>query len=95
VTGWLDSWSGVGQVRGAVNELGYHVRVNQSPFGWWAEFRRAEVSPAPRWIGCGHDAAPWRAVQRAALETLKLEAVEQLASSARPTGLIARLGGPV
>jgi hypothetical protein len=70
---WLDTWSGVGQVLGAMTELEYHVRMNQSPFGWWAEFCRAEVNPAPRWIGRAHDAAPWRAVQRAALETLRRE----------------------
>lgn len=70
---WLDTWAGAGHVVDAMNELGYHARLTQSPFGWWAEFCRAQVDPLPRWIGRGFDAAPWRAVQQASLATLRRE----------------------
>jgi hypothetical protein len=73
VRSWLDSWSGVGHVLDAMHDAGYNVRLFQSPFVWWAEFCRDEINPLPRWIGRAHDAAPWRAVQRAALETLRQE----------------------
>ncbi len=36
--GWLDSWSGVGHVVEGMHDLGYDVRLTQSPFVWWAEF---------------------------------------------------------
>jgi hypothetical protein len=28
------------------------------------------VNPLPQWLGQGHDATPWRAVQYAAIDTL-------------------------
>ena len=70
VRAWLDSWAGVGQVVDTMHASGYNVRLFQSPFYWWAEFCRDEVNPVSRWTGRNHDAAPWRAGQRAALETL-------------------------
>jgi hypothetical protein len=54
--GWLDSWSGVGHVVEGMHDLGYDVRLTQSPFVWWAEFCREAVTPLPRWLGQGHDA---------------------------------------
>jgi hypothetical protein len=68
VRAWLDSWAGLGHVVDAMHASGYNVRLMQSPFTWWAEFCRDEVNPVARWMGRNHDAAPWRAVQRAALE---------------------------
>jgi hypothetical protein len=68
---WLDSWDGVGQLVGFMNQLGYHPRFTQTVFGWWAEFCRVQVNALPSWLGRGFDGAPWRAAQRAALETLK------------------------
>ena len=71
VRSWLDSWAGVGHVVDAMHAIGYNVHLFQSPFCWWAEFCRDEVTPVARWTGQAHDAAPWRALQRAALETLR------------------------
>jgi hypothetical protein len=68
---WLDSWAGAGHVVDAMHDLGYDARLCQSPFGWRAEFCRTQVNPLPRWIGTASDAALWRAVQRAALNTLR------------------------
>jgi hypothetical protein len=69
----LDSWAGVGHVVESMRAIGYNVRLTQSPCVWWAEFCRDEVNPVPRWIGRAHRAEPWRAVQWAALETLRQE----------------------
>ena len=71
VRAWLDSWSGVGHVVDAMHAVGYNGSLFQSPFAWWAEFIRDEVTPIAQRTGRNHDAAPWRAVQRAALETLR------------------------
>jgi hypothetical protein len=66
LTAWLDSWSGAREVIDAMNGHGYNVRLSQSPFGWWAEFCRSQVSPLPKWIGQGHDTTtPGRAVRYA------------------------------
>ena len=73
IRSWLDSWAGVGHVVEAMRAEGYNARLTQSPFVWWAEFCRDEVNPVPRWFGRASDATPWRAVQRAALETLRRE----------------------
>jgi hypothetical protein len=67
---WLDSWSGAGHIAEAMHDLGYNARLTQSPFVWWAEFCRDEVNPVTPWIGRAGDAAPWRAVQQAARDTL-------------------------
>jgi hypothetical protein len=75
---WLDSWSGAREVIGAMSGHGYDVRLSQSSFGWWAEFCRSQVSPLPKWIGQGHDAAePGRAVRFAALDTLRRDRTEE------------------
>jgi hypothetical protein len=73
IRAWLDSWSGVGHVVESMRAIGYNARLTESPFVWWAEFCRDEVNPVPRWIGRAHHATPWRAVQWAALETLRQE----------------------
>jgi len=66
--GWLDSWSGVGHVVEPTHDLGFDVRLRGSPFVWWAN--SAETTSTRRRGGW---AGPWRAVQRAALETLRQE----------------------
>ena len=71
VRSWLDSWAGVGQVVNAMRALDYDLRLEHTPFCWWAEFCRSQIAPLPRWYGRNHDATPWRAVRRAALETLR------------------------
>jgi hypothetical protein len=73
VRAWLDSWADVGHVVDAMHAEGYNVRLMRSPFVWRAEFCRDEVTPLPRWLGMAANAAPWRAVQCAALETLRQE----------------------
>jgi hypothetical protein len=73
---WLESWSGA-WVIDSMNDLGYDVRLTQSPFGWWVEFGRSRVKPLPKWLGQGHDAAePGRAVRFAALDTLRRDRAE-------------------
>jgi hypothetical protein len=67
---WLDSWSGVGHVVESMHDLGFDVRLTRSPLVWWAEFCRDDVNPVPHWLGQGHDATPWRAVQYAAVDAL-------------------------
>jgi hypothetical protein len=73
VRAWLDSWSGIGHVAETMHEVGYDVRLSRSVFCWTADFCRSEVSQLPMRYGWNHDATPWRAVQRAALETLRRE----------------------
>ena len=51
VRAWLDSWSGVGHVVDAMHEAGYNVSLFQSPFTWWAEFIRDEVTPVAKRTG--------------------------------------------
>ena len=70
---WLDFWAGVGHVVEAMHGAGYNVRLTQSPFVCWAEFCRDEAHPVPHWLGRASDSTPWRAVQRASLETLGRE----------------------
>ena len=71
VRAWLDSWSGIGHVVEEMHEVGYNVRLDRSPFQWWAEFRRDQIGPLPRRFAFEGDFKPWKAVQRSALETLR------------------------
>ena len=68
---WLDRWAGVGLVAAGMARQGFDLElVRFGEEGW-----RATFSPA----GCAHsvaagtawEATPWRAVQRAAWETLR------------------------
>ena len=70
VRAWLDSWSGIGHVVEEMHEIGYNVRLDRSPFVWWAEFRRDQIGPLPQWFAKAGAFKPSKAVQRAALETL-------------------------
>ena len=74
VRAWLDSWSGVGHVAEEMHEVGYNVRLMRTVFGWRADFCRNEHTQLIRWLPAADDRTePWRAVQRAALETLRRE----------------------
>jgi len=74
VRAWLDSWAGVGHVAEEMHEVGYNVRLMRTVFGWRADFCRNEHTQLIRWLPAADDrTAPWRAVQRAALETLRRE----------------------
>jgi hypothetical protein len=55
---WLDSWSGVGHVVGAIREQGCNARLMRSPFAWWAELCRDQVTTLIWWIGSAHDFVP-------------------------------------
>ena len=70
VRGWLDSWSGVGTSSRSCDDVGYDVRLSRSVFEWSADFCRCDLSQLPPRIGWNQDAKPWKALQRAALETL-------------------------
>jgi hypothetical protein len=59
---WLDSWTGAREVIDAMTDRGYNVRLSQSPFGWWAEFCRPQVSPSRS--GSGGATTPPRPVGR-------------------------------
>jgi hypothetical protein len=50
---------------------GFAVRLSESVFGWRAEFRRSQVNPTPKWIGQAAAREPWRAVQYAAIDTVR------------------------
>jgi hypothetical protein len=73
VRGWLDSWTGVWHVVDAMHKEGYNLRLMRSSFTRSADFARDGVDALPQWIGRAHDAAPWRAVQHAALDRLRWE----------------------
>jgi hypothetical protein len=65
VRAWQDSWAG-GHVVDAMHAAGYNMRLMRSAFTWWAG-----VDSVPQWSGRSHDAAPWRVVQRTALDALR------------------------
>ncbi len=73
VRAWLDSWSGLGHVAEEMHEVGYDVRLFRSVFEWTAEFCRSDLSQLAYRFRSSRDAKPWKAVQRAALETLRQE----------------------
>ena len=74
VRAWLDSWAGLGHVADEMHEIGYDVQLSRSGFDWSADFRRSNLSQLPRRFRLSRDAKPWKAVQRAALDTLRTEA---------------------
>jgi hypothetical protein len=73
VRAWLDSWAGLGHVAETMHDIGYDVRLSRSVFEWSADFCRSDLSPLAYRFKTSRDAKLWRAVQRAALETLRKE----------------------
>jgi hypothetical protein len=69
---WLDRWSGVGLVAAGMARQGFDLELTRFGDEGW----RATFSPAGRAhsvvSGSAWEATPWRAVQRAAWETLHL-----------------------
>ena len=67
---WLDRWTGVGLVAAGMARQGFDLELTRFGDEGW----RATFSPAGRAhsvvSGSGWEANPWRAVQRAAWETL-------------------------
>jgi hypothetical protein len=74
VRAWLDSWAGLGHVADEMHGIGYDVRLNRSVFQWSADFCRSDLSQLAYRFRTSRDAKPWKAVQRAALDTLGHEA---------------------
>src|SRR5215471_16131395 len=68
---WLDRWSGVGLVATGMARQGFDLELTRFGDEGW----RATFSPAGRAhsviSGSAWEATPWRAVQRAAWETLQ------------------------
>jgi len=68
---WLDRWSGVGLVGAGMARQGFDLELTRFGDEGW----RATFSPAGRAhsvvSGSAWEATPWRAVQRAAWETLQ------------------------
>lgn len=69
--GWLDRWSGVGLIAAGMARQGFDLELTRFGDEGW----RATFSPAGRAhsvvSGSAWEATPWRAVQRAAWETLQ------------------------
>lgn len=67
---WLDRWAGVGLVTDGMARQGFDLELTRFGDEGW----RATFSPAGRAhsvaAGSAWEATPWRAVQRAAWETL-------------------------
>ncbi len=68
---WLDRWAGLGDIVTGMNRQGFDARRSRFPFGRRAEFSCSQVNPMPKWVGQAAAREPWRAVQWAALDTLK------------------------
>jgi hypothetical protein len=70
---WLDCWRGVGDVVTGMNRQGFWLHLSNVDAGTWrATFLRDAVIAAD---GFGAGATPWRAVQRAAWEAVRHDAV--------------------
>jgi hypothetical protein len=65
----LNSWDGVGHIVVGMTAQGYDLELRQFPHGWSAAFYPGGIAHSIV-HGSGWDAAPWAAVQKAALETL-------------------------
>jgi hypothetical protein len=69
LTGWLDSWFGVGAVLGGMTAQGYNVELKEFPEGWRASFYPVGVAHSIV-AGSAYEPTAWAAVQRAACEAL-------------------------
>jgi hypothetical protein len=69
VKDWLDSWDGVGHIIVGMTAQSFDVELRQLPHGWSAAFYPDGVAHSIL-TGSSWDATPWRAVQKAAWETL-------------------------
>jgi hypothetical protein len=69
---WLDSWSGIGLVVVGMTHQGYQVSLGEHGASRWiAVFYRGGGGHEPiAAAGTAQESTPWRAVQRAAWETL-------------------------
>jgi hypothetical protein len=69
---WLDSWSGIGLVVVGLAHQGFQVSLGEHGAGRWiAVFFRGSGGQEPLAAeGTAQEPTPWRAVQRAAWETL-------------------------
>ena len=69
---WLDSWSGIGHIVVGMERQGYRVSLRKYGNGtgaWVASFNRDVMTSSD---GFGSGPTPWRAVQQAAWEVLRL-----------------------
>ena len=69
---WLDSWSGIGLVVVGMSHPGFTVSLGKHAVGRWiAVFYHGRGGHEPvAAAGTAQETTPWRAVQRAASETL-------------------------
>jgi hypothetical protein len=72
VHAWLDSWSGIGLIVVGMAHQGFTVSLGEHGSGRWiAVFFHGRGGHEPvAAAGTAQEPTPWRAVQRAALETL-------------------------
>jgi hypothetical protein len=67
---WLDSWSGIGLIIAGMTHQGWDVQLTAyAARDWRAKFFPVGIAHAVVG-GSGWEPTPWRAVQRAAWETL-------------------------
>jgi hypothetical protein len=69
---WLDTWSGIGLIVAGMSHQGFTVSLGEHGVGRWITVffhgRGGHEPIAP--AGTAQEPTPWRAVQRAAWETL-------------------------
>lgn len=72
VHAWLDTWSGIGLIAAGMARQGYDVSLTRyDEQGCRATFYVAGMEHSPTGaVGTAWESTPWRAVQRAAWETL-------------------------
>jgi hypothetical protein len=72
LTGWMDSWRGLGAVVTGMTAQSFNVELRQFPTGWRANFYPAGIAHsivnATAW-----KPTPWLAVQRAAWRRLPVQ----------------------
>src|SRR5438094_7787909 len=73
---WLDSWSGIGHVTVGMARQGYDLQLTRyDEKGWRATFYTTGMEHSPTSAtGSAWEPTPWRAVQRAARDALRLAA---------------------
>jgi hypothetical protein len=71
---WLDSWSGIGLVALGMHRQGFDLQLTQyDDRGWRATFYTTGMEHSPTSAtGTGWERTPWRAVQSAAREALRI-----------------------
>ena len=70
---WLGSWRGLGLIAAGMHAQGFDLELRQYPGAWRANFYPTGIAHSIV-RGSAWEPTPWRAVQRAARETLSADA---------------------